>query len=92
MVATSLVQKVGAFSSYNTTSNLFTNGISDYVLVNVTSYNWTLMPSVYNNSFNSNGTNCYITWNTAGNYVLEVNTTNTCGTSTTSSYPINVSN
>jgi hypothetical protein len=73
---------VGANTTYYAT-------ISD-VHENVTSFNWTLMPAVYNNYFNPGYDHCYITWHTAGNYVLVANATNTCGTSSSYYYPIYV--
>ena len=52
--------------------------------------NWTLMPSVYNNYFNTVDNHCYITWYTAGNYALSVNAVNACGASSNYWYPIYV--
>jgi M6 family metalloprotease-like protein len=63
--------------------------ISD-VHENVTSFNWTLMPSVYNNFFNPGYDHCYIKWYRASEYVLVVNATNTCGTSSSYYFPITV--
>jgi V8-like Glu-specific endopeptidase len=73
---------VGGSSAYHAT-------LTD-VRANVTSFNWTLMPSVYNNYFNPNGDYCYIIWYTAGYYALMVNATNTCGASSPYYYPISV--
>lgn len=60
--------------------------------INVTSsYNWSLTPGIFNNYFNPGGLNCYVTWYRAGEYVLTLNTQNTCpGTSATYYYPISV--
>jgi hypothetical protein len=73
---------VGGNSTYFAT-------ISDFH-ANATSFNWTLMPSVYNNYFNPGYDHCYITWYRAGNYVLVANATNICGTSSSYYYPIYV--
>lgn len=56
-------------------------------LANATSYSWTLTPS-FNNSVNPSGDRCYIQWNRAGTYVLEMHAQNACGTSTSYMYPI----
>ena len=75
--------QVGASASYSAT-------ISD-IRAPVTSYNWSLMPGTFNNYFNPGYDHCYITWYRAGEYVLVVNATNTCGTSSSYYYPISVS-
>ena len=76
--------QVGAYAGYSAT-------VSD-LRENVTSYNWTLIPGIFNNYFNP-GYNCFITWNRAGQYVLQVNAQNSCpGTSATYYYPISVAN
>ena len=89
---------VGTPAIYNMSGPSYSvvGGNSTYVATltdvhaNATSFNWTLMPSVYNNYFNPGYDHCYITWHTAGNYVLVVNATNTCGTSSSYYYPIYV--
>ena len=75
--------QVGASASYSAT-------ISD-IRAPVTSYNWSLMPGTFNNYFNPGYDHCYITWYRAGEYVLVVNATNTCGSSSSYYYPISVS-
>ena len=75
--------QVGASTSYCAT-------ITD-ARANVTSYNWSLMPGIFNNYFNPGGLNCYVTWYRAGEYVLQVNASNSeCGTGTTYYYPVTV--
>lgn len=56
-------------------------------LANTTSYSWTLTPS-FNNVVNPSDNRCYIHWNRAGTYVLEMHAENACGTSTSYWYPI----
>jgi len=73
--------QVGAYAGYSAT-------VSD-LRENVTSYNWTLIPGIFNNNFNPSY-NCYITWNRAGTYVLQVNAQNTCGAGSSTYYPVYV--
>lgn len=73
--------QLGAYAGYSATAD----GVNA-----TSSYNWSLIPGIFNNYFNP-GYNCYITWNRAGQYVLQVNAQNTCpGTSSTYYYPISV--
>ncbi|MBN2610111.1 MAG: T9SS type A sorting domain-containing protein [Bacteroidales bacterium] len=71
-------------------SSTYTAHLTD-VRANVTSYNWSLMPGVYNNYFAPNGHTCDIAWYTAGYYALAVNAQNTCGTSSSCYFPISIS-
>jgi hypothetical protein len=71
-------------------SSTYTAYITD-VHANVTSYNWTLIPGVYNNYFAPNGNRCDIAWYSAGTYVLSVNAQNTCPSpSNTYYFPIDI--
>jgi hypothetical protein len=56
---------------------------------NATSYNWSIIPNL-NNNFYPRSALCSITWYTAGSYALSVNATNSCGTSSSYYYPVNV--
>ena len=57
--------QVGASVGYSAT-------VSD-ARANVTSYNWSLIPGIFNNYFNPGGDHCNITWYRAGEYALVVN-------------------
>jgi hypothetical protein len=74
--------QIGASASYSAS-------ISD-IRANVTSFNWSLMPGIFNNYFNPGYDHCYVTWNRAGEYLLVVNAISICGTSSSYYYPTTV--
>jgi hypothetical protein len=71
-------------------SSTYTAHLTD-VRANANSYNWSLMPGVYNNYYAPNGNTCDIAWYTAGYYALAVNAQNACGTGNTCYFPISIS-
>lgn len=76
--------QVGASATYSAT----VDGINP-----TSTYNWSLIPGIFNNYFNPGGLNCYVTWYRAGEYVLTVNAQNACGSSNPSIpfyYPVTV--
>ncbi|MBN2817938.1 MAG: C39 family peptidase [Bacteroidales bacterium] len=57
----------------------------------VTSYNYSLIPGTFNNYVYPHGNHCTIQWNTAGEYVLQVNAVNSeYGAGSTFYYPVTV--